>query len=260
MLAHPDTGSGPPLVLIPGVGQQAWHWRPVVSRLASSFRCIAVSNRGFGGSFMAPPPWTTRELARDVLDTLDALGVPRAVVVGHSLGGLVAQELALAAPERVARLVLVSTSPGGAAAIPVEPEALAVMLQRDGDAETLFRRGLAVSTAPGWAERHPAAVREMLDFRLANPVNSAAYAAQVLAGAGHDASLRLGALRCATLVVTGDRDRVVPPANADVLARLIPGARVQVIAGAGHLVPWEAPDDLAELIRDAQPDPMVASP
>src|SRR5829696_2519349 len=112
-IAYEVRGHGRPLVLVQGVGIGRWGWEPVADRLARRFRVITIDNRGVGASDSPPGPFTTAAMAGDVLAVLDHAGIQRASVLGTSLGGMVAQELALAHPDRVDRLVLVATLPGG---------------------------------------------------------------------------------------------------------------------------------------------------
>ena len=112
-LAYDLRGRGSPLVLIQGVGVGRWGWEPVADRLARRFQVITIDNRGIGASDIPPGHYSTRAMANDVLAVLDHAGIQRASLVGTSLGGMIAQELALAHPERVDKLVLVATVPGG---------------------------------------------------------------------------------------------------------------------------------------------------
>jgi pimeloyl-ACP methyl ester carboxylesterase len=112
-LAYDVRGRGSPLVLIQGVGVGRWGWEPVAARLARRFQVITIDNRGIGASDTAPEHYSTQMMADDVLAVLDHAGIQQATVVGTSLGGMIAQELAFAHPERVDKLVLVATIPGG---------------------------------------------------------------------------------------------------------------------------------------------------
>jgi pimeloyl-ACP methyl ester carboxylesterase len=230
------------VLLISGLGYGGWMWKWLAAELAPRFRVLTFDNRGLGGSESPPGPYTTRMMADDAAGLLEGLGIRSAHVVGMSLGGMIAQELALAWPGKVRSLVLACTV-GGPNAIPVTPAALEVMRNRQGDALTLIRRGLAVSCAPGFAERRPERMAEIVAERLACTVTPGGYGAQLAAGAGHDAEARLGGLRMPTLCLTGDSDFVVPMENAEALARRIPGARHEVLPGLGHLFPCE--DELA---------------
>jgi pimeloyl-ACP methyl ester carboxylesterase len=115
-IAYDVRGRGAPLVLIQGVGIGRWGWEPVADRLARRFQVVTIDNRGIGDSDAPRGRASTRTLAEDVVAVLDHAGIPKAGILGTSLGGMVAQELALAHPERVDRLVLVATLPGGPAA------------------------------------------------------------------------------------------------------------------------------------------------
>ena len=121
-------GAGPPLLLIHGLGYARWGWEPVVEPLARSFDVILFDNRGIGESDAPAGPYTAAQMAGDALQVLDEAGVERAHVLGTSLGGMVAQELALAHPERVDKLVLACTTPGGAESFPM-PEQTVRLLQ-----------------------------------------------------------------------------------------------------------------------------------
>lgn len=247
-LAYEVRGEGPDVLLISGLGYGGWMWKWLAAELAPHHRVITFDNRGLGGSERPPGPYTTRLMADDAAGLLEGLGVRAAHVVGLSLGGMIAQELALAWPERLRSLVLASTV-GGPNAIPITATALEVMRNRQGDPLALIRRGLAVSCAPGFAERRPERMAEIVAERLACTVTPGGYSAQLAAGAGHDVEARLGVLRVPTLCLTGDSDFVVPMENAAALARRIPGARYEVLPGLGHLLPCEDEVALARALE-----------
>lgn len=249
ILAYERQGAGQPLLLISGTGYGGWYWRGLARELARDYQVITFDNRGAGGSEKPAGPYTTPQLAADTAGLLDGLGLRAAAVLGHSLGGFVAQELALARPDLVAKLILASTSPGGPAAIPVTPAALDVLTNREGDPVELFNRGMAVATGLGFVERHPEVIAELWAYRATNPVPPEPYRAQVLAGAQHDAAERLGAIACPTLILTGSEDQVVPAGNAALLAERIPGARVAILPGLGHHFPLEDPAAALAAIR-----------
>ena len=145
-----ERGSGPPLLLIQGLGYARWSWEPVLPGLAERFRVISFDNRGIGESDKPAGPYTAREMADDALQVLDEAGVERAHVLGASLGGMIAQELAVAAPERVERLVLCCTTPGGAATVPM-PEVTVRLFAESGALPTV--RCMCVSRSGGFADR-----------------------------------------------------------------------------------------------------------
>jgi len=240
-------GAGEPLLLIAGLGYDRWAWHRMIPGLARHFQVIAFDNRGVGGSDRPPGPYSATMLAADTAGLLAALGVPRAHVLGHSMGGFVAQALVLERPELVDRLILCATNYGGPRHIPPTPEALAVLTDTTLDPETRFRRGLAVSCAPGFTEAHPEIVAAWMERRLAHPMEPTAYQAQLAIGLGLLAEetcfeRRLGAVRAPTLILAGEHDPIVPPGNARLLAATIPGSRIIMLPGAGHFFPIEAPD------------------
>jgi pimeloyl-ACP methyl ester carboxylesterase len=207
-------------------------------------------NRGASGSDKPDGAYTTATMAADTIGLLDGLGITRAHVLGHSLGGYIAQEVALARPDLVTKLILAATTTGGPNVIPITAEALQVMTDRSGDPLELFRRGVAVSTGPGFAERHPDVVEALWAYRASNPVPPPQYAAQVMAGAQHNAEARLGNIRCPTLILFGAEDKVVPPGNAELLAQKIRGAQVKILPGLGHHIAIEDPETVASIIID----------
>lgn len=249
-MAYEIHGEGHPLVLIAGVGYGGWFWHRVVPALAEHFQVITFDNRGAGGTDKPDGPYTTQMMAADTAGLLDGLGIRGAYVMGHSLGGFIAQELALARPDLVERLILASTTYGGPNVIPITPEALEVLTKRDGDPMELVQRGIRVACAPGFAERNPEVVEELLQYRLTNPVPPAQYQAQVTAGAAHNAEDRIHRITCPVLVLFGEHDRVVPPGNAELLARKLPNARVKILPNVGHIFPIEDPEATVEAMLE----------
>lgn len=249
-IAYEIHGEGHPLVLISGVGYGGWFWHQVVPALAEHFQVVTFDNRGAGGTDKPDGPYTTAMMAADTAGLLDALGVQKAFVLGHSLGGFIAQELALARPELVEKLILASTTYGGPNVIPITPEALEVLTKRDGDPVELVRQGIQVACAPGFADRHPEVVQELLEHRLTNPVPPAQYQAQVMAGATHNAEDRIGLITCPVLVLFGEHDKVVPPGNAELLARKLPNAQVKILPNVGHVFPIEDPEATVQSILE----------
>ena len=247
-IAYEVLGDGPPLLLIQGLGYGGRGWGPTLDALAEDFRVVAFDHRGFGASDRPPGPYTTAQLAADSVAVLDAAGIERAHVVGASLGGMAAQELALARPERVDRLVLQGTTPGGLRAYPMPARTVALF----GEAASL---GPAVAlrrfVENALADDAPAElVDRVVAYRSANLPDPAGWQAQAAAGVTHDALDRLGGIAAPTLVVHGTGDAVVDYRNGELLAARIPGARLELVPGAGHLLFWEQPELLARLVRE----------
>lgn len=248
-------GAGTPLVLLPGLGYPAWQWHRMAPLLAQQLQVIALDNRGVGQSDKPAGPYTAALLAADTVGLLDALGIEQAAVMGHSMGGFIAQAMALEYPGRVSKLILASTNFGGPRHAPITPAAMQVLSDVSGDAVTRFKNGLAVSTAPGFAERQPALVEQWLAWRAANPVDPAAYAAQLSIGLGllEEAAAfehKLPALAMPVLILFGAHDAVVPPANAELLARQIAHSEVHILPDAGHFFPLETPEEAAQAVAE----------
>lgn len=247
-LAYETRGEGRPLLLITGVGYGAWFWHKVVPGLSARFRMITSDNRGAGASDKPDGPYTVPMMAADTAGLLDALGIRDAYVLGHSLGGFITQELAVTRPDLVSKLILASTHHGGMKVIPITPEAMKVLTDRSGDPVELVKRGIGIAAAPGFAERRPEAAKELLDYRLTNPVPPAQYAAQVMAGAGmatlsdEKVAERMSAIKAPALILFGEHDRVVPPGNAELMANKLENATVKILPGVGHIFPIEDPD------------------
>ncbi len=245
-LAYDVEGSGPPLLLMQGLGYARWSWDPIVEPLAEHFRVVRYDNRGIGESDVPTPPYSTKQLAEDAAAVLDAADIERAHVVGVSLGGMAAQELAAAFPERVDRLVLACTTPGGADAVPMPAQTVRLMQEAASLApEAAMRRFVENALAPGADQ---ALVDEIYARRLANPPDPVGWQGQAAAGATFDGSALELAAR--TLIVHGTKDVVVDPGNAAILAERIPGARVELLDGCGHLFFWEQPGRFVALVEE----------
>ncbi len=246
-------GAGKPLVLISGLGYPLWQWHKMIPLLAEKFQTIAFDNRGVGQSDKPSGPYTAQMLAQDTVGLLDALGIEQAIIVGHSMGGFVAQAVALDFPQRVDRLVLCSTNFGGPRHIPVTPEAMKVLGDVTSDAVTRFKNGLVVSTAKGWAEKNPAMIETWIQWRIAHPIEPAYYQAQMAIGLAlfpEAASFenKLSAVSAPTLILFGEEDQVVPPGNAALLAEKIAGSRTRILPNAGHFFPIEVPEAAAQAL------------
>jgi pimeloyl-ACP methyl ester carboxylesterase len=241
-------GSGAPLVLISGLGYNQWQWHKMVPGLAEHFQVIAFDNRGVGQTAVPAGPYTAAMLAADTASLLRELGITKAHVIGHSMGGFIAQEMALSYPDMVDKLILASTNFGGPRHLPITAEAMTVLSDVTSDPVTRFKNGLAVSTAPGWSEANGPMIDEWLQWRIANPINPAAYQAQMAIGLGlltEEACFehRLADIQAPTLILFGAHDKVVPPGNADLLAAKITHSTVYILPDAGHFFPIETPDE-----------------
>jgi pimeloyl-ACP methyl ester carboxylesterase len=241
-----ERGEGMPLLLIQGLGYGRWGWDPVVPGLAERYRVLSFDNRGIGESDKPEGPYTAHQMADDALQVLDEAGIDRAHVLGASLGGMIAQEVAVLAPERVEKLVLACTTPGG----PDAPPLPAATLKLFAAAATLapdvaLRRFVENALA---ANAPDELVDEIFRRRLANPPDPAGWQAQAAAGTTFPGVE--GRIDAPTLVLQGMEDNVVDPRNADLLAERVPGARVELFPGTGHLFFWEQPEHVVRVVSE----------
>ena len=241
-LAWERFGEGAALLLIHGLGYARWGWEPVVEPLARSFDVILFDNRGIGESDTPPGPYTAAQLAGDALQVLDEAGVERAHVLGTSLGGMVAQELALAAPDRLEKLVLASTTPGGSESFPMPEQTVKLMASG-----ATLRQFVENALAP---EPDEELVERILRHREATAQPFDAWLAQAAAGASFDALDRIEGIAAPTLVLHGTEDAVVDSRNTALLALRIPDACVELFPGGGHLFFWEQPDRFVEVVTE----------
>lgn len=239
----------PWLVLVQGLGFDRSGWDPVGRGLGRRFRLVLVDNRGIGASEVPPGPYTVAAMAGDVVGVLDAAGIARAHVVGASLGGMVAQELAIEHPERVDRLVLACTTPGWPSGYPPPPATLRLLaLAGRLPTEVALRRHVENALAPATVEQRPELVERLIAHQRVRLPNRDGWVAQAAAGARWAGRGRQRQIRAATLVVHGTADRVVDPRNAELLAGMIPDARLVTFQGAGHLLFWEQPARFVEVV------------
>jgi 3-oxoadipate enol-lactonase len=260
-LAYDVRGRGAPLVLLQGLGVGRWGWEPVADRLARRFKVITIDNRGIGASDAPPGPYSTRAMAADVLAVLDDAGVEVASVVATSLGGMVAQELALAHPDRVDRLVLVATIPGGRRTAPMPLKTAYLLTWAPLMASEERLRGFATNTlGPETLRRRTQVVERLLAHKRAHPQTEQAWRAQAAAGVLFDPDGRQRRITQPTLIIQGTADQVVNPANAELLADLIPDARLTYVHGAGHLPYWEEPERFVRVVTGFLTDERAAGP
>jgi 3-oxoadipate enol-lactonase len=246
-------GEGTPLVLISGLGYPMWQWHLMLPYLEKHFQVVTLDNRGVGQSDKPSGPYTASMLAKDTIGLLDALGIDKAIVMGHSMGGFIAQAMALEYPERVDKLILASTNFGGPRQVPVTAEAMAVLTDVTSDPVTRLRNGIEISTAPGFAERQPELIQKWLDWRAANPLGMAGYQAQLGVGLSlmPEAAAfenKLPNVSAPTLILFGEHDKVVPPANAELLAMQIAGSQTHILPDAGHFFTLEVPEEAAQVV------------
>ena len=247
-IAWERRGSGEPLLLVHGLGYARWGWEPVAEGLAGEHEVVLFDNRGIGESDAPAGPYSVQMMAEDAVAVLDAAGIGQAHLLGTSLGAMIALKVALDWPERVGRLVLACATPGGSGAAPMPDRTVRLMQEAATlPQEVALRR--FVENALG-REPDPALVDRIMEHRLATGQPPAAWAAQAAAGAAFDVGDRVGEIRAPTLVLTGDEDAVVDPRNSELLQERIPGSRLEIFPGAGHLFFWERPEQFVQVVSE----------
>jgi pimeloyl-ACP methyl ester carboxylesterase len=259
-------GDGLPVLLLMGLGTDSNGWERQVPVLGRARRVVVMDNRGVGRSGKPKGPYTTAALAADAVGVLDALGMKRAHVIGCSLGGAIAQELVLGHPDRVASLTLIATFPALDAAMERTANLGSATAVKPGFDVGAALRGMAegkVSVDPsavmgflmplvfskGFMETERAFLVSLWQRALEYGVSADGFAGQVAAVMAHDTRSRLASIATPTLVMTGDRDKLVPPALSKILAAAIPGARLVEIQGGTHGMTIERADDVNAVLE-----------
>lgn len=253
-MAHTVTGSGPALLLLPGTGYAGSTWHPsMVATLAAAGRTVVTFDyRGTGRTPGTDGAYSTRGFARDVVALMDELGIARADVLGHSMGGRVAQWVALDAPARVRSLVLAASGPGGGSAtghaqpagLPLEATAVLIELGYEG----YLRRQIATTFfTPEYGAAHPEVVTWLQDAFWAARPPIRDYLKHVVARQAHDTVARLGEIAAPACVIVGDRDTHVGGTGSHLdqsrfLAASLPRAELHLVPGAAHGYFWSHAD------------------
>jgi len=252
---YEEHGGGPPLLLIMGLATDSTAWAFQLPEFARHYRAIAFDNRGVGRTSKPAGPYSIHQMADDAAGVMDALGVARAHVLGVSMGGMIAQELALRHPERVSALVLACTFP--------EPDAtvedrrsfmvgqLGGQVSADGELQIdvaslnplLFvQQMLPAVFNPSFIASDLPKLMQVFAGALQYGFSMEAILGQVAAVMGHRTTDRLHRIAVPTLVLTGDADQLVAPSNSDILAREIPGAKLVKVPGGSHGFNFETPE------------------
>jgi pimeloyl-ACP methyl ester carboxylesterase len=248
-------GNGDPLLLIMGLAADSTAWMFQVPDFEQHYRTIVFDNRGVGRTSKPAGPYTMHQMADDAAGLLDALAVDRAHVVGVSMGGMIAQELAIRYPGRVRSLVLACTYPEPDAEIErnrrFTVEKLGGSVTSEGELEVDFKaihpmdflqQLLPTVFNPEFIARELPKLIQVFSGALQYGFSMEAILGQVAAAMSHKATDRLHEIAVPTLVITGDADRLIPPANSDILAKYIPGAKLVRVPGGSHGFNFETPD------------------
>jgi len=221
-------GAGFPLVMIHGLSANSDWWEPrMVQELSKRFTTVLLDNRGAGRTDLSDRRYTMKLFADDTAGLMDALGIPKAHVLGISMGGRIAQELALDYPQKVEKLVLCSTSCGGEDSVRPS-ESVMKMLTTDRIASA------HAAVTQDFVKKNPKLVEQTRQRVLKAPISDEAYNRQLNANLESNIYGRLSQIRAPTLIIAGRKDVLTPPENSSILARAIPGARLRYFENSAH--------------------------
>lgn len=252
-IAYDQTGSkGPRVLMIMGLGMRGAVWKPQIDGLRETHQLAWLDNRGIGESDLPERPFTVRELAEDVLRVADELAWDRFHLVGVSFGGMISQEVALAATSRLKSLTLIATHPGGP--LGLAPTAAGVpkwLRSAMGSTETRIEQMAQLLYPAEYlaiADREALMARMRLQFEVMPAKKTSMF--QLLAVARHDTRNKLAGIRVPTLVVKPSRDELVRPFHSDRLYRGIPGAKLLVVPDAGHGITFQSATEINRAISE----------
>jgi 3-oxoadipate enol-lactonase len=248
-LYHESHGEGPALLLIAGLGGGSWSWYGQVPYFQNHYRTIIFDNRGAGRSSLPRGPYQMQQLAADARCLMDHLALEKAFVLGLSMGGMIAQKLALMVPQRIQALFLGCTHAGGASAARPARAVMEILLNNAGlTQEQIITKNLPIFFSERCRKEQPDLIAAYGAAQLSAPSQpAAAFQAQLAAINTFDAGARLRQIEIPTMIVTGSEDVLIPPENAKILAEVLPHAEMVVIPGAGHALHAECRDRLNQL-------------
>ena len=260
---YEEHGAGEPLLLIMGLAADSTAWMFQVPEFAEKYRTIVFDNRGVGRSSKPAGPYTIHEMADDAAGLLDVLHVKRAHVVGVSMGGMIAQELVLRHPDRVHGLVLACTYPEPDADIErnrrLSVRQLGGSISDGGDVQIdlkainpmdFLQQLLPMVFNQEFIAKELPKLVQVFSGALQYGFSLEAILGQVAAVMSHKATDRLHQIAVPTLVITGDADRLISPANSDLLARHIPNAKLVKVPGGSHGFNFETPERFNQAVLD----------
>jgi pimeloyl-ACP methyl ester carboxylesterase len=255
---YKEKGEGEPLIFLNGLSSDHSYWLAQLRAFARRFRCIALDNRDVGQGASDGTPYSIRDLAGDVAEFMDKLQLPAAHIAGLSMGGMVAQELALLRPERVRSLSLLCTLPATDDWFRGTLETFELIRRQVQDTPGFFEAIL-----PWWVghrffddSERPAWLRWMLR-QNPYPQSLDGFLRQLYAISKHDAVSRLPSIRCPAHIIAGEDDAIIPTRYSRRLHQLLPHARLTVLQGVGHAPPIEDARQFNQALGDFLAAPEV---
>ena len=244
-------GEGFPLLMIQGLSENVYWWDPpLIEKLSKHFKTVIFDNRGVGRSDELEGDVSVELMASDALGLLDALNINQAHILGHSLGGMIAQEIGLKNPGRVMKLVLCSTSCGGSKAeLPsINTQRLLGKLSMRKHTRALTEEGMTHIFTKKFLDENPEFMKKKVDDILITPTGPTTFKAQMTAWMIYNSCRKLKTVNIPTLIIHGKEDILVPPSNAELLVEKIPNAEVVYFENNAHIIHTEEPDKFIDVL------------
>jgi pimeloyl-ACP methyl ester carboxylesterase len=252
-MAYEIDGLGEPLLLIGGFTMVKESWELQVVALAKRFRVVSFDNRGVGETTVPTEPFSVAHMAADTVGLMDALGIDSAHVFGVSMGGLIAQVLALDYPDRVRKVALGCTTHGGRHAVQPQKQVMEILAKASDPSisvEAAIRIRLPTLFSDRFIREEPERLEEFVRFSQLHWPTPTGAAGQMGALSVFNVKQRLGEIHCPVLAITGSEDRMMPPENSRLLADGIAGAEHYLVEDAGHSFFYEKPDEVNRVLMD----------
>ena len=246
-------GDGFPLVMIMGLSGNIDWWDPrLIGETSTRFNTVIFDNRGAGRTGKPKVTYTIDMFAEDTVGLMEALKIKRAHILGISMGGMIAQELALNHPERVERLVLCSTNCGISHSIQPSQQVLGLLMRPRGgmSEEEVAKNWISLLFTEDFVKNNPDLMSIVAPQILRNPIPADAYQRQMGAILNFDSYGRLPEIKAPTLVMQGRKDILVSPENAKIIADRIPGAKLLYFENSGHALFSEEPEKVNQALLD----------
>jgi pimeloyl-ACP methyl ester carboxylesterase len=249
-LYYEEEGRGDALILICGLAGITRDWRLQVPHFSNHYRTIVFDNRGVGKTDKPKPPYSISQFAKDTISLMDHLKLKKANILGLSMGGMIAQELAILYPERIDKLILSVTNCGPKHSVMPEPWVIETIAQTEGlSLEEALRKSFPIIFTDSFLKEDMEKVEIFLNDRLAYPGQPFfAFQAQLKAVMEFDSYLGLSKIENQTLILTSKKDILVPPVNSEILAGKIRNSKLVIFENGGHLLNIERPEEFNDTV------------
>jgi len=246
-------GEGFPFIMIRGLGSNIDWWNPeFLDAMSKNFKTIIFDNRGVGRTDKPDIEYSVEMFADDTIGLMDVLDIDRANVLGYSMGGMIAQEIVLKYPERIEKLVLCATSCGGAKKVLPSPEVIERLMKgAEGmTPEEGAEQTIQLTFTEEFIKNNPDVIERECQAILKNSTPDFSFQRQVDAISKFNAGRRLKKVNTPTLILQGKKDVLIPPKNAEILAKLIPESRISYIDDSGHAMFSQNPELVIKILLE----------